>query len=77
MEPDDAALRDTLAEKKIGMILDLAREPQHAHIRKASINFQVPLFTDIQQIKALGKALELSAEDLLIQPYSDYEVARH
>ena len=76
VEADDAALRHELAEKKVGMMLDLSRTPTDAHIRRASIEFNVPLFTDMQQIKMLGKALELDMEDLLIQPYSDYDFSR-
>jgi len=73
VEPEDKALRAELADKNIGMMLDLAREPEHSHIRRASIDFAIPLFTDLQQIKMLGRALELGVDDLEITPYADYE----
>ena len=71
-DPEDKALRDEMADKKLGLVLDFTRAPEHADIRRACIDFQVPLFTDMQQIAMLGRAMELSLNDLTISPYSDY-----
>jgi carbamoyl-phosphate synthase large subunit/carbamoyl-phosphate synthase small subunit len=75
-DPEDKALRNELAAKRIGMMLDLARQNEHAHIRGAAIDFAVPLFTDMQQIKMLGRALELDVNDLGINRYADYDFNR-
>ncbi len=76
VDPEQTSLRSVLAEKKVGMVLDLSRSAADRHIRRAAVDFVVPLFTDLQQIKALGKAMDVTDADIEIAPYSDYEVYR-